>query len=78
VPTADPGSPAPSEVVADSPDPSQDAAGLTEAPTDTVSDVVGTVGSNRSLMLVLSMGMLLASLILVTPTRPVGARNRGR
>jgi uncharacterized repeat protein (TIGR01451 family) len=77
-PSVDPGSPAPSDAAVDSPNPSQDTAGLTEAPTDTVGDAVGATGGNRSLMLVFAIGMLLASLILVTPTRPVGARNRGR
>jgi hypothetical protein len=69
------GSPDPSDDPGDSPDPSQDEAGLTQATTDTLDQVAGAVGSQRSLLLVLSLGMMLASLVLVTPTRPVRARS---
>lgn len=61
-----------------SPDPTQDGAGLTQAPTDTVGGVTGGIESQRTLMLVLALGMLLASLILVTPARPVHVRGTKR
>lgn len=69
-PSVDPGSQDPG-----SPNPTQDNAGLTQAPTDTAGGVVGTIGSQRSLMLVIALGMLLASLVLVTPARPARAHN---
>jgi uncharacterized repeat protein (TIGR01451 family) len=74
VPTVDPGTPGPN----DTPVPTLDTAGQTEFPTDTIGEVVAGVGSQRSLLLVISLGMLLASLILITPTRPVRARNTER
>jgi hypothetical protein len=67
-PSVDPGSP----------DPTQDNAGLTQAPTDTVGQPANPIGSQRTLLLVLALGMLLASLVLVTPARPVRARTTNR
>jgi hypothetical protein len=72
--TANPGSPGPGGT----PGSTLDLAGQTQASTDTVSDFVAGAGSPRTLMLVISLGMLLASLVLVTPTRPVRARARER
>jgi uncharacterized repeat protein (TIGR01451 family) len=75
-PTVDPGTDDPG--TPGTPDPSQDQAGITQSNTDTANPVVGVVGSQRTLLLVLSLGMLMASLILITPTRPVRARNTER
>ncbi len=63
-----------SEVPGDgTPNPSIDVAGATEPTTDTVfSDVVG--GGNNGIMLILALGMLLGSLVLVTPAKPVRQR----
>lgn len=55
------------------PNPTDDVAGATEPTTDTVfSEVVG--GGNNGIMLVLALGMLLGSLVLVTPAKPVRQR----
>jgi hypothetical protein len=67
----------PSVTPTSSPNPTFDSGGVTECPCDTA-PVVGVAGSDRSFMLVISLGLLLASLVLVTPSRPIRARVRER
>ena len=58
--------------------PTLDLASETQSATDTVEEIASAAGSPRALMLVLSLGMLLASLILITPARPVRTANGSR
>jgi len=58
--------------------PTQDVGGLTQAPTDTAAAGTAAPDSPRTVMLVLALGMLLASLILVTPARPARERAKHR
>jgi hypothetical protein len=69
---------APPSTPESTPDPTLDNAGLTQAPTDTDAGATKPMGSQRTIMLVLALGMLLASLILVTPPRPARQRVKSR
>ena len=74
-PTDAPTEAPPTDAPTSNPDPTEDQAGATEPTTDTVGfDGAAGGGVDRTLLLVLALGMLMASLILVTPSRPVRQR----
>lgn len=57
------------------PDPTGDQAGATDPSTDTIDAGVGSARvPDKTVMLVIALGMLLASLILVTPAQPIRKR----